>query len=280
MDLSTISLSDVISLFTGGKPGLVLGGVALQGHDSPNSMPFGTEQKVAVHDLPGGARVFDLTGAYPTPVAFSGVLQGSGAVVKARALEALAAGSRAVPLTWADFRRPVVVQSVECDYTRSGAEVPYRVSVLPLPAPAAARKVGALEAIGGDIAKALGVSDPEGALVSAQGALRTAQAAVPLVGAISPKLAAQVGGYLQAGSTVASGARQIAEGNLGGFVLAGSASVPAWGSGAVGLVPGLAGSSIVSRLTTAASAAGGLAAAVTAEGYLGRAQANVGAATS
>ena len=65
---------------------LLLGPVAFQDFELPANIGFGGEQRLAVHCLPGGARVIDVLGRDDAEITFSGIFSGSDATLRARTL--------------------------------------------------------------------------------------------------------------------------------------------------------------------------------------------------
>jgi hypothetical protein len=257
----------LINLITGGKPGVVIGGIALSGRNAPTTMPFGGTQKVTRQELPGGVLVLDLMGAFDRNIDFSGTLRDYGAVAIARRLDALRVAGQPVTLTWADFTRQIVIETCDCDYQRMGYEVPYHIVAHVIPSPAAQAPLGFLQKLGADISDSLGLSALAPAMQTAQDAIQSARQALPVIGAISPSLAATASGYLSAGQTLTGGVRAVAEGNLGGLTSVTNA--------AHGLV-----ATSAYRVQSATTNAQALATAATAAGYLARSQKSLAAAAS
>jgi hypothetical protein len=59
---------------------VTVGGVGLSGLEVPATMSFGGEQRLAVHELPGGGRVVDALGPQEADVEWTGWFTGSNAV--------------------------------------------------------------------------------------------------------------------------------------------------------------------------------------------------------
>ena len=257
-----------LNLLFGGKPGMVIGGVALSGLSAPSSAPFGGKQTVVRHELPGGVLVLNAMGAFRRNFEVSGTLQGNAAVATGRKLEVLMAAGKVVKVTWGDLTLRVLLESVECEWQRMGWEIPYKVvgHVVPTANPEAA-KLSPLQQFAKDAMDSLGLTALQPALSQVTSAMQQAQQIVPLLGAISPGLAAQASGFLAAGTSAANGASIVAGGNLGGFNLVASG------------VGGLS-STVSAGLGSVASSAQTAAAAATARAYLARSQKSVTAAVN
>ena len=159
-------------------PAVTIGNVGLSGLEVPASMPFGGEQAMKVHQLVGGGRQVDVFGAVEADIEWSGFFTGPTAVARARMLDSIRMAGAQVTLTWADFTRKVVVRTFKADYSRAGAVIPYKVVCVVVTTQSVAAQPTLLSSIAGDISSALGLS---GLAASAQSALTTAQAALPVV---------------------------------------------------------------------------------------------------
>jgi hypothetical protein len=82
----------------------------------PQSVAWGGEQAMAVHQLIGGDRVIDSLGAKPAPIAWDGILFGQTAVERARYLDTVRQGGAAVVLTWDEFAYVGVISRFSANY--------------------------------------------------------------------------------------------------------------------------------------------------------------------
>ncbi|CAH2606140.1 conserved protein of unknown function (plasmid) [Rhodovastum atsumiense] len=250
-----------------GGADLTIGGVGLGQFESPESVGFGGEQKLAVHEFANGARVVDAMGASDRPIEFSGTLEnggglvGGGASAKARRLDAMRIAGKRVPLVWGDYYREVVVQRAEFDYTLGGALIPYRISCVVVPTTAPETRPSLLQQLGRDLTDALGITDTIGpALATAQGLLTTAQDLMPVVGVItagSPTFGA------------ISSAVGLANGAVGAGLSLTDATFSAAASTGEGLPAGASGLSTLANMGKSLAGFAGLS------GLTGRAAANV-----
>lgn len=90
---------------------VTLEGIAFDGFEVPEAMPFGGDQALAVHKLIGGQRVIDAMGRDDAPIEWTARFIGSDAVSRAKAIDAIRIGGAAVSLTWSSFSYTVVVKS-------------------------------------------------------------------------------------------------------------------------------------------------------------------------
>jgi len=105
----------------------ILGPVAFQGFEVPERITLGGKQRLAVHTLPGGARIVDAMGPDDGELAWSGMISGTDAVERVRQLDGLRRAGQALPLGWDGWRFTVIISRFEADCA-SPWWVPYRVS--------------------------------------------------------------------------------------------------------------------------------------------------------
>jgi hypothetical protein len=219
--------------------GVWLGGVFLDGFEVSARIRFGGAQALAVHRLPGGARVIDAMGPDDDVIAWHGILSGSDAADRARTLDALRVAGRAVALSWDVFAASVVVCELKLEFCNSWW-IPYQIACTVLVGTQvpglAAPVVNALA----DVVADLGLA---GAAPGIAAALTAVNAAGATAGG-SQAFAAAQSALLGAGSAIAAA---VAEADAG----MGAAELP-----------------------DLVSASGSLAALTAAAGYAGRAAAN------
>ena len=151
---------------------LLLGPVAFAGFEIPERIGFGGRQRMAVHRLPGGARVIDTLGPDDADVVWSGVFSGAEAMARARELDALRCAGLPLPLTWDGFFALVVIAQFSAEY-RNPSWVPYRISCTVLENPLTTIAAMAGDLVGsvlGDLVSADGYGLQTGPLQSALGA--------------------------------------------------------------------------------------------------------------
>lgn len=105
----------------------VLGPVAFSGFEVPERITLGGRQRLAVHTLPGGARIVDAMGPDDGELAWSGTFSGAGASERVRLLDRLRRAGLALPLAWDGWRFTVIISEFEAD-SANPWWVPYRIS--------------------------------------------------------------------------------------------------------------------------------------------------------
>ena len=122
---------------------LLLGPVVFTDFEVPCGINFGGKQRMAVHRLPGGARVIDVLGRDDTDISFSGIFCGDNATLRARLLDEMRALGALLPLTWDVFFYTVVISQFQADYATSNW-IPYKITCTVLRDEASALIEGAL----------------------------------------------------------------------------------------------------------------------------------------
>lgn len=135
---------------------LILGGIVFETFEyaPPTRMPFGGQQAMVVHKLPGGSRVVDTLGPDEDDITWSGFFHSNNALAKCQALDAMRASGRVVSLTFAGMFRSVLVKSFKPAIRRFPHWVEYSITCLVTINPA-------LGALGGTFA-VTGVGLPSG----------------------------------------------------------------------------------------------------------------------
>ena len=109
---------------------LVLGGLVFSDWSTPSHMPYGGEQMLAVHKLPGGARVIDTLGPDERDIHFSALVFENDAYAFTESLDALRLSGAQVPLMFAGRFYTVIVSRVHVDIKRFPQLVRYDVTCL------------------------------------------------------------------------------------------------------------------------------------------------------
>jgi hypothetical protein len=230
--------------------GLSLGGIVFTDFELPGVVTFGGAQSLAVYRLPGGARVVDAMGPDDADIAWQGVLSGSDAADRARALDAMRVAGQTVPLAWDEFFYIVVISDLRLEFCNSWW-IPYHISCLVTADPTAQSIVPAVSlvsAVAADLASAAGFTDVAGATM--------AVAAAGVAGAGTAANEAASLALVAAGQSVAARVQ-----NSNSALWSAAQQVSATG------------------ITATVSAAGSLAAATAARGYVARATVNYGQVT-
>ena len=218
---------------------LTLGGLELDGFEVPASVRFGGAQRAAVHKLLGGARVIDTMGRDDSALSWSGILSGADASDRARTLDALRVAGGVLALAWDAFCYDVVITQLDLEY-RNPWWITYSIECTVL----------------SDLAQSVVTFTPDvaGAVIAD---VTSAAAFVNLAGVLA---AASVTGALLPG---ASGIAPVIAGL--------TAAQAAFGPGLNGAEASLAATSV----PTLVGACGALAQLSTAQGFVGRALANL-----
>jgi hypothetical protein len=95
---------------------VLLGGVVLQGFEAPAGFRFGGDQRLAIHQLPGGARVIDAMGPDEADIRWRGFLSGNDAIARARQLDAMRQAGAEITLAWDAACYVVVLSSIRFIY--------------------------------------------------------------------------------------------------------------------------------------------------------------------
>ena len=235
-------MSAVGAILFGAFGPVVLGNVAFDGFEVPQSIGWGGAQRVTTHKFVGGARVIDAMGPDDRDIGWSGTFLGFDAADRARAVDAMRVGGVAVPLVWSDFFYQVVIVGFEADFRLAG-HIPYRVTCTVLvnaatqPNPA---QPGAVQAVTLDTNTAAGYATDPGT-VSAIGSAQTAVAAAAPTGLILGSTTYNAANLaLQTATSTAYVAQQAADAVLVTQALAGGSNLV---SGAGGLNTALAAAS-------------------------------------
>jgi hypothetical protein len=198
---------------------LVLGPVQFHGFEIPDRIGFGGQQRLAVHDMPGGQRVIDTLGPTPTDIAWSGIFSGPAATLRARTLDALRVQAAVLTLSWDVFFYSVVISSFQASFHNS-AWVPYeiRVSVLIDADQQAASLVGDLPGdVLGDAASAtdfatlagVGLSTLQSALAAPNATVLQSSAYVAATAALAGAQASVQAGLNTASASLANYANRV-----------------------------------------------------------------------
>jgi hypothetical protein len=187
-------------------------GVRFDGMASPESMTFGGDQMMQVHKLPGGGRVVDVFGRDDEDIEWGGKFFGPNALANARAVDAIRISGRQVPLAWADFHFNVVVKKFHAEYTRGGAVIPYKITVViaSLPPPS---KPSLLATIKSDLNAALNVAQQVSSVVTTVTNVTTALGSGGSLPKSSPLYPTTVSG-VQAAQAAAATAQKSADAQL------------------------------------------------------------------
>lgn len=141
---------------------LILGGIIFENYDMspPTRIPFGGQQAMIVHKLPGGTRVIDTLGPDEDDITWSGFFFCNNALQQCQRLDAMRASGQVVTLTFAGMTRRVVVKRFKPNIRRYPHWVEYEISctVAFLPSYAATAPVAIGVLISSDLLTAMKAS--------------------------------------------------------------------------------------------------------------------------
>lgn len=90
---------------------LSLGGIIFDSYSTPRKMPFGGNQAMVVHKLPGGQRVIDTLGPDEADITWDGEFFGDDAYSTVLALDGMRAAGQVVPLIFGGQTRQVIISN-------------------------------------------------------------------------------------------------------------------------------------------------------------------------
>jgi hypothetical protein len=105
---------------------LTLGPIRFSGLAKPQAIPIGGRQEIAVHKLPGGARVLDVMGPDNAEICWTGYLDESNSSAIAQAIDALRQSAQVLTLAWDIFSYQVIISEFLCSITH--IPMPYRIT--------------------------------------------------------------------------------------------------------------------------------------------------------
>jgi hypothetical protein len=146
---------------------ITIGNLELDGFEIPEALRFGGRQRLAIHTLAGGKRVVERLGPDDDEVQFRGTFSGPNAEGRVRAFEELRISGEIVWLTWASFRRQVIVKRFAVDYANP-SWIHYEISCVTARVSRLAPSNLALAALSlaADFARAMAMADALGISLS------------------------------------------------------------------------------------------------------------------
>jgi hypothetical protein len=106
---------------------LQLGPFLFQDFEIPSRVTLGGQQRLAVHQLPGGRRIIDALGRSDSEIRFSAIFSGEDATLRARSLDRLRVTASVLALSWDVFFYSVIINRFDADY-RNPWWIPFRVA--------------------------------------------------------------------------------------------------------------------------------------------------------
>lgn len=223
---------------------LLLGPIAFQDFEIPETLTFGGTQSLTIHRLPGGARVIDAMGRDDAELCWSGTFSGPFASERARAIDLLRAQGQPLALIWGAFFYTVVIARFEAEYSRA-TWIPYRLACTVLADEAAQFETLAISLAALAVTDAATAIAYDPAIAGLQATLAVPGAAIAGTEGHAAAIAALQGGQATLATRIAADETRM--------------------------VPATDGATLAALADTA----GGLAASVAARAYVGRAAANL-----
>ena len=109
------AVAGITSILFGGEGAIVLGDVTFSGFEVPERLSWGGKQRIEVHKLPGGVRVFDVLGRDDDAISWKGVLMQDSVRQRAQLLDEMRVSGEVVPLSWGTHLFSVVVSAFKCE---------------------------------------------------------------------------------------------------------------------------------------------------------------------
>jgi hypothetical protein len=172
---------------------VTIGDVTLYGFEVPENLKWGGKQKLEIHKLPGGDRVFDILGADDAPIEWSGYFSGPLAGYRARSIDAMRTAGVPVTLSWPGFTRTVIIESFTCNSARGGFLLPYSISCEVIPDPTTSDP-SIFDQVVNDFQDATGIDVGTASILlgGAMAAVQTAEGSMPPAGPLTDGAAATI----------------------------------------------------------------------------------------
>jgi hypothetical protein len=125
----------------------------------PESINFGGEQRMTVHERVGGSRVVDVMGASPDDIEWSGHFVGAQGLSRAQYIDGIRKSGQKWVLSWSKLRFEVVIKSFKCDF-KQFYRLNYRIAfevVQDLTRPVLSKPMPSVDQLIGDDFGALGI---------------------------------------------------------------------------------------------------------------------------
>lgn len=107
---------------------LTLGGIVFDDWSTPEHPPFGGEQALVVHQLPGGRRVIDTLGPNDDDIEWHGRFWGPNAIGQAMLLDGLRAAGTPLPLSFGGQAWLVIIARFHAKIERYPQDILYEIS--------------------------------------------------------------------------------------------------------------------------------------------------------
>ena len=118
---------------------MMLGGVVFDDWSTPEHPPFGGEQAMVVHKLPGGKRVIDTLGPNDDDITWHGRFYGPNAIGQALLLDGMRAAGAPLPLSFGGQAWLVVIAHFKAHIERYPQNILYEITCTVASSPCRAR---------------------------------------------------------------------------------------------------------------------------------------------
>jgi len=108
---------------------LSLGDIKFSGVEVPDRIMLGGNQRLAIHEVPGGGRIIEALGSQPGALVFEGRFLGENAFSKAKQVDGLRIIGAPVRFSGLGSTFPVIISSFEYAYENQGYVCRYRLSL-------------------------------------------------------------------------------------------------------------------------------------------------------
>ena len=128
-------------------------------YEIPESINFGGEQRMVVHERVGGSRVVDVRGASQANIDGSGHFVGAQGLKRAQYIDGIRKDGQAWILSWSQLRFEVIIKSFKCDFKqfyRLNYKIAFEV-VQDLTKPITSKPLPSMDQLIGDDFGALGI---------------------------------------------------------------------------------------------------------------------------
>lgn len=109
-----------------------IGTVRLTGAGVPDEIVLGGDQRLVIHELPGGGRAVDVLGAQDRAIVWTGVFVGEDALQRALELDQLRRDGDSQTLAFETFQIDVMIERFRYGYARGGHAIAYEIRCQPL----------------------------------------------------------------------------------------------------------------------------------------------------
>ncbi|GAN55272.1 hypothetical protein [Tanticharoenia sakaeratensis] len=131
MAFTVFDIENAIGAITRGQVSspVSLDNFTLTGMEVPSVLRVGGQQRLIVHQLPGGDRLIDSAGGDPNRIEMAGTFTGQNALARAQTLQKLYQRGKPIRFIAAAVSTQAFIFDYAYDYTAKGAVIPYRLTL-------------------------------------------------------------------------------------------------------------------------------------------------------